>query len=298
MKPITEDTTETDFIDPDIALIGDYLARALTPEQAAALEARLGTDAAFYDKAEPLLLLFGKGLDFREVWASYEREHGTLDISMPDVPPRITAKREPMRWHGWQVFPGRRSLLQIAAVLALWLGGTRVYNATHRASVLPGIDSIDELLSSASTPVDPASVTEVRTPRGQILTFVLPDSSAVELRSNSRFGYGEVARIAYGMRATLIGEAAIEVSPRKRAMLVVTPVGTVFLMPGSYAIRTDFARGAIMVTVGRGHALLLGGAPTDVRLFGAGEFGWMREGMPEITTSGSQFPKLTGGVRQ
>jgi hypothetical protein len=293
MTPFIEHAAEADSIDPDIALLGDYLARALTPEQAEALEARLGTDAAFYEKAEPLLMLWGEGLDFRDVWARYEREHGETAIAMPERAPRIPARREPLRWHGWQVFPSRRSLLQIAAVLVLCVGGARVYYAAHMASMLPGVEGIDELLSTASAPVDPASVTEVRTNRGQMLTFVLPDSSGVELRSNSRFGYGEVARIAYGMRATLIGEAAIEVSPRKRAMLVVTPVGTVFLMPGSYAIRTDFARGAILVTVGRGRALLLGGAPTDLRLLGAGQFGWMRDGMPEIT-SGYQYPHLTG----
>jgi len=294
MNPIIEHAAETDVIDPDIALLGDYLARALTPEQSEALEARLAADAAFYEKAEPLLELWGSGLDFREVLERYQREHGAIDVAKSEPVPRTTIIREPKRWRGWRLYPGRRSLLQLAAVIVLVVGGAREYDAKHKAALQAEIaPDIAAFLLAAEVPIEPGALTEFRTNHGQTLTFTLADSSVVELRSNSRLSYGAVKRVAFGVRATLVGEAAIVVSARERAMLVETPAGRVLLTPGAYAIRTELARGAVLVTAARGHAMLLGATATAVRLIGAGQFGWIHEGEPQIT-SGYQYPPLNG----
>jgi hypothetical protein len=47
-----------DSDDRDLDLIADYLARELSPEAAAAVEERLATDLAFYEKAAPLFRVF------------------------------------------------------------------------------------------------------------------------------------------------------------------------------------------------------------------------------------------------
>src|SRR5688572_32788808 len=45
-------------VDPDIELLGDYLARELDPEQVAAVERRLVEDEAFRTRAAPLIALW------------------------------------------------------------------------------------------------------------------------------------------------------------------------------------------------------------------------------------------------
>ena len=45
-------------VDPDIELLGDYLARELDPEQVAAVERRLAEDEAFRTRAAPLIALW------------------------------------------------------------------------------------------------------------------------------------------------------------------------------------------------------------------------------------------------
>jgi hypothetical protein len=265
-------------IDPDIALLGDYLARELTDDQVAALEQRLATDDAFYEKAEPLLLLIGDGVQLRAMLAHHFPKS------------RVRAAREPLRWHGWQVFPSRRSLYQMAAVLLIF-GGVGVYKT---ASIIPvfasGLRDVLRVMAEPWAPPFGANAAEVRTRHGETKTITLPDSSVVELRSNSRLTWELSTRRALGVRANLIGEAAIEVSPNERGLEITSTIGAVLLTPGSYAVRADMARDAILVTVVKGHALLLGGTPLSSWLLGAGKFGWIHNHQPQAT-SGYQYPQ-------
>jgi hypothetical protein len=298
-------------IDPDIALLGDYLARDLSDEQVDALEQRLTTDPAFCEKAEPLFLLFGEGPDFRAMLARYQVElRGTeasaaplisaalpINAAAPTTAPvatteasRVRAAREPLRWHGWQVFPSRRSLWQMAAVLLIF-GGVGVYKT---ASIIPvpasGLRDVLRVMAEPWAPPFAANAAEVRTQHGETKTITLPDSSVVELRSNSRLTWELSDRRAFGVRASLVGEAAIEVNPHERGLEITSTIGAVLLAPGSYAVRADMARDAMLVTVVKGHALLLGGTPSTVWLLSAGKFGWIHNRQPQAT-SGYQYPQ-------
>ena len=110
-------------------------------------------------------------------------------------------------------------------------------------------------------------------PASETRTVVAADGSRITLRSHSRLTWHTREPWTIGGVATLVGEAAIEVSSKALAVLVSTPAGEVLLLPGSYALRSERGGWELNVTVVRGHAILSGGSLLALLPLGAGEYG-------------------------
>jgi hypothetical protein len=78
-------------IDPDIALTVDYLAGELPPDGEAAFRKRLVDDAAFFDKVEPVVVIWQMQWDLRAELARLTEEGaGAATVTRPQ-PPAIPA---------------------------------------------------------------------------------------------------------------------------------------------------------------------------------------------------------------
>ena len=260
--------------DQEIGLITDYLFNDLSRDDARQVETRLLSDSAFLDKAMPLIWIFGMKGELHQELVSFARTQ-----------PQLARPWYERRWRGWQIFPSRRSIAQMVAALVVCLGGSGVVVHAREASTVPDVTAL--LPGTAAPALDSATY---ETALGETKTFLLPDSSRVELRSHSRFTY-DSGKWVDDVR--LVGEAAFAVSPHSATLRVRTAEGDVFLRAGFYAVRTRPARAAVFVTVGSGHAALWGFTPLAWRFPSSGEFGWLHNGEPDVFFHGNdQFPTL------
>ena len=297
------DKTIPDGEDPEFALIADYLAGDLTPQNAEAFATRLLQDPAFMAKAEPLLTVFASGIDFRGALARAEARalqrtaeapvNAAAEGPVPESAPvsiattvRVLGSRlARLRPFGMRILPGRRSLRQMAAaaVILMMLAGV-----AKRDVLIGGFPFSPFALGYSSD--DPVVRMAFATRRGETQRVGLRDSSFAELRTRSRINWYGTGRFD---RVRMNGEVAFVLSRTARSVMVASPHGTILLRPGgSYAVRADAATRQMYVTVERGTAWLLGGAPTDVRrVTEADRFGLMRAQLTRDWTEAEGYPQ-------
>lgn len=265
-SPSDIDRPDIEPVDPDIALIGDYLARALPEAEAEAVEERMVHDEAFFTKISPILKVWSLPVGYRDRLARRK----IAERRLPSLSKRA------------------RVLLAVAAVLVALV----IPPAVRFISFLRHSDAIASgsgKLSSAKLESGAAAVTSV----GETRVFALDDFSSILLRPGSRFFYKQ-APGRPEVLASLEGEAEIIVSPTTHLMRLQTSVGSMVLMPGDYAVRCGAECEELLITVGRGTAILRASGSTPVVQIHAGEYGrFPRGGQPESTAGGDGYPILT-----
>jgi hypothetical protein len=276
-------------IDPDILLITDYLAGELSPEQEAVVEARLVDDEAFFEKVSPAILVWTMPIDFDEL------ESGG-DLEMPLSLPMTVPAPEPLA-----IAPKpRRSLRRriayysagsAAALLLLFLfaGGPGGVMATLFTG---SKDSADVRAGHAPKfEVQGGKVTETKA--GETVTDTLKNGALVTVRPGSRLQWRTPLFYMPVDEAALDGEAAFELPEGKGLVLLRTSVGNLKLSTGAFAVRCAPGCEAMLVTAGRGTAVLVDGMVRPILTIGAGQFARVpRKGAAELTKGGDDYPKL------
>jgi len=273
-----------DPVDPDIALMTDYLAGELSDEQADAVEDRLLTDAAFSKKVEPLITMWTSPVRFRasapEV-AHEARPNPVPNRSRQPASYALTPRRARFtrRNVGWTA----------AAALVLSLVAPTVQMGAYAAGA-----SQAAVLGKLDTKAANAEVGAfVSTNQNESRTVTLPNGSRVKLRPQSRLTWRPRAHLPRSIVATLKGEAVFEVTEAERVVFLGTMEGTVILRPGSYAVRCELGCTALRVTVGpQGRAYLNGASRLAWARLDAGEHGEVRYPYDPVHTTGHQYPEL------
>ena len=320
------DMKETDIeeIDPDIQLISDYLARALTNAEAEAVEDRMVEDDAFFEKISPILKVWSMPVSFRDRLAGREtvapgRADAALRVAGATSERAARPRSMPLSLRELEELYPRTPreppvLAQATALVGVSESRRRLPSLSKRARVMlavaavllalvipPAVRFISFLrhsdaiasgsgkLSSAKLESGAAAVTSV----GETRVFALDDFSSILLRPGSRFFYKQ-APGRPEVLASLEGEAEIIVSPTTHLMRLQTSVGSMVLMPGDYAVRCGAECEELLITVGRGTAILRASGSTPVVQIHAGEYGrFPRGGQPESTAGGDGYPILT-----
>ena len=189
-------------LDPDFALISDYVAGALSEIEAAAVRTRLDSDPAFRERAEPLLLAWqvptrtqpGTREALERRWLELRRRTG-----MPPVPGQIEdidrLAQFQARVEQRHANMLRERVMVFATVLVFLM-----------AIPLVGVWLSDR--PAAEPPTPSQLMEEIVARRG--VTGVLPDGSVAELVGQSTLRYA--TGFALGRTVELRGEAMFRVS--------------------------------------------------------------------------------------
>ena len=326
------DDLDDEEIDADIQLIGDYLARHLSDAESEAVEDRMANDEAFFEKISPILKVWTMPVSFRQRLAEREAREGgeaepvveaeqgramgarssrSMPLSLRELEelyprtPRTTAVAEqmpgPAPVHLPSSSPGSprrkrlpsvsgrtRFILEIAAVLVALVAPP----AVRYVNFLRHSDAI-AASTGGLTSLKLESGSKAETGPGETRVFALDDFSSVLLRPGSRFVY-RVALFGPTVLATLDGEAVITVSTETRVMLIGTSAGSVTLTRGQYAVRCSAGCDELLLTTGRGAAILRSENPRKILQIRTGEHGRLpKGGQPEATAGGDGYPALT-----
>ncbi|HVT38695.1 MAG TPA: FecR domain-containing protein [Gemmatimonadaceae bacterium] len=284
---------DDDLVDPDIALITDYLANELSAAESEAVEDRLLADEAFHEKVRPVIAMWTLPVRFRERIDSESRRDISSHVRLviPDAGPGAGSHASPTvpapRYRRLSV--GRAGWVA-AAALAL-IVARPVYEV--RAYAIAAGDA------AALARLDPPSAHRVMgafvsTRQGEEKTVAFPNGSHVTLRPQSRLAWRALGKFPRGIVATLKGEATIDVTDAERTVFVGTMMGGVILRPGIYAVRCELGCTAMRVTVGpRGRAYLNGTGLLEWVSLGAGEHGEVRYPHWPTHTNGYMYPEIT-----
>jgi hypothetical protein len=302
-----EDDEARGPVDPDIALITDYLARALSPEEAAAVEHRLKTDIAFYKKVAPVVKVWTMPVNFRERLARGEAEAvaGAKPapeaakvqpaipprgiVSEPDFPYEFPPKR-PFRHRLLAgVTMSARTAYAIAAVVTLFVGIPTVQYlrfSGHRQKEglgTQGVPTVETMSRGIA----------FETPAGPPRAVRFGDGSFVTLGPKSRFTY-QTGLPGAGLKGELDGEATIEVSKSDGMLFLKTSSWRALLTRGTYAVSCEIACAEVLITVGTGYADVQGDTTTAKVVLSKGQFARIpRGGAAERTSGGEGYPTIT-----
>lgn len=277
-------------VDPDIVLITDYLTGDLSPADAAAVEDRLVDDEAFFDKVAPVIKIWTMPMDFDEVDAGAALEVPlSLPMSVPEPEPTVVEppRRFSRRRRVAYVSMGAAAALLMALLFAGGPGGVM-------ATMFTGSKDRAEIRTGHAPTAEVAGGRLIETGAGETVTDTLRHGSLVTVRPGSRFQWKAVPLLTLSAdAAALDGEAAFEVPEGKGIILLRTSVGDVRLNAGAIALRCAPGCDAMLMTVGRGTAVLLDANQRPILTIGAGQFARVpRNGAAELTKGGDDYPKL------
>ena len=258
-RPDHDDEEDLLPVDKDIALITDYLARALSPEDRAEVERRLIEDIPFFNKVWPIIRIWQlpEAKRRRRARAQARAEADAPTTAPPrserpygDVPPPPRRVREstPLyvvkRASAWA---RRHPIMTVAALFLLFFGRPFGQELAYGAVVATAQDLAKQNVQASNPNVG----TYVETGHGETRTITLPGGSIVTLSPQSRFTYRTLDRwFMHGVIATLKGEAQIEVSDADGMMFLGTVGGGAAFLPGNYAARCELGCETLKVTVG------------------------------------------------
>jgi hypothetical protein len=310
-NPGREDEDERGPVDADIALITDYLARALSPEESAAVEHRLKTDIAFYKKVAPVVKIWTMPVNFRERLARAEAESASeaapaakavpqAPEAQAAVPPRgmvgepaVQYEFVPKRTFRDRLLSGvtmsAKTAYAIAAVVALFVGIPTVQYlrfSGHRQREGLGTQGVPTFETM------PRGIA-FETPAGPPRAVRFGDGSFVTLGPRSRFTY-QTGLPGTGLKGELDGEATIEVSKSDGMLFLKTSWWRALLTKGTYAVSCEIACAEVLITVGTGNADVQGDSATAKVPLSPGQFGRIpRGGAAERTSGGEGYPTIT-----
>lgn len=316
-------------IDPDIALISDYLSRDLTPAERTAVEQRLATDFDFYMKVSPLIRVWRMRAGFRQELreelarrdaarsvapearkddsaGAFQYPNATLRGRIRETAPapRLDAPEErasPVldevtarhirRGEFWYTLRNRSvTLMNVAAAASILLVGSTI--TWFKIGRTPNDSIITHQLVRASVE-GMQGPTVVETGPDQVKEIQLRGGSIVLLRPNSRLTYENILAPARGNLMALDGEMAVDVTMKDLVVSVRTSAGLVNLTPGRYAVRCEPSCAAMLVTVGVGFASMRRDSTQARFRIEAGEKGRLpRDGAPEKVEPGTGWPEL------
>lgn len=220
-------------LNPDMALLSDYMAGELPPERAAEVRERLDHDPEFRELAEPVLVAWTAPSltrplahdDLVRSWLELRERVGMPRID-PEVAPASTVPAVPPRErergrHGAFMRVAIAATLLIALALApfvgSWTGG--------------------------------ASPRVVRTPGNRAEVVMLPDASRITVGPSSRIEYPP--EFPAVRQVALEGEARFDVWPARVPFIVTTRLATVTVTGTSFSVHA-FGDEVAMVTVHEG----------------------------------------------
>lgn len=224
--------------DADYALITDFLAGELSPEDRARVEERLQTDARFRALAEPLIMIWN-------VPGPLDREEDLAD--------RVEAERS------WQMLKKRIDLEQVANYSPV----LQEKRATRRrglrvlfAAILTALGvGLYESFRPGWLPVPvPAVYEHTDAPAYEELSTRLPDETKVTLLAGTHLSYSRMFSSSYERTLNLDGEGTFVVPPGPGA-LVVHGRGVEVIAPhGRFTVQAYDAVPIAYVTVHEGMA--------------------------------------------
>jgi ferric-dicitrate binding protein FerR (iron transport regulator) len=279
------DDGDLEPVDPDFALIGDYLAKELPAEQMQAVERRLVEDGEFFEKVWPIVEIWQLPRYARQRRARARRKAQGLvpqRTQSPAAPP-LALLSDQDGGGGTQGRPrfsaktkswiGMAAAVAIAATGIVRLGPTMfsVANAGERASVADLRDSV-----------------QVETGRGETKVLTLAGGSRLIMRENSRITYkrfpGGFVNLAL---AAFDGELALELNNAGSYAYIRTSSGRALFTSGTYALRCKPGCAGMLVTVGVGSVQIRGDSGrADAVTLKDGEKGRVpKHGHPEKVTT-------------
>jgi hypothetical protein len=197
---------DMDPVDPDIALITDYLCRELPSEQARAVEARLTSDMAFYMKVGPLIKLWRMPVDWRARLSARAAERaaeaaaaapsaveaaGPKLVREPAIEYRLDEPLNEVRILGFtlpQADPLRatepddgKEPIDVKVVHSLVTGGWNMYKLAIAVWIVALIP-FSLYLRYGMTPHDPVATIIAPTAQATTPATVLPGSTLIEAK--------------------------------------------------------------------------------------------------------------------
>jgi hypothetical protein len=302
LKLADDDDKDLGPVDPDFALITDYLAKDLPAEQMEAVERRLRDDEEFFEKVWPIVRVWDLPRYARQRRARAVRKaQGFVperDLS-PAAPPLAilrSAQDDVRSAQGdAQGRPASRRPA-LSAKTTTWIG-----MAAAVAIAAVGIARFGPAMFSVANAADRAPVADIRdsiqveTGRGEIKVITLAGGSRLIMREKSRLTYKRFpAGVSLGL-AAFDGELALELNGVDRYAYIRTSSGRALFTPGNYALRCEPGCKAMLVTVGVGYGSIRGDSGrVDGVILHDGEKGRVpKHGHPEkVTTAGGKWPAL------
>lgn len=255
-------------IEPEIALITDYLAHELTPERAAAVEERLATDLDFYMYVAPII----------KAWRvpAHDRPDFYTGFAEP-LPMPSRARRYVVRF----AFAAIAVFVVFSTGMYLYVAGSGAVQ-DKRDDLTGRARSGDVQLGAATTSV-----------AGGSATVKLRHGSVVTLRGEALFKFTATPPVLpAAVFATLDGEAAFEITPKEGTVQVTTSAGQVWFGTGSYAVRCAPGCTAMLVTVAAGAARMKRDSSHQTFVLSGGEQGYFpRVGEPRKEPRGTDWPQ-------
>ena len=311
-----DDVLDIAPVDPDIALFADYLAHALSLEDAAAVEQRLEDDEEFFWKVGPLIKIWHHRKSFRTILAEYEdheqvRERARQHAIRPEPPrarPRpawvdyapaflgihrlyeIDEHLSPLP-HRWFSPTFRRRFAYMTAAASIGIVAFGLSTLGYTLYVSNGSDVRVQTVPLRAPTAQIINGTVVETKAGEVKELDFRGGSHLSLKPNSRLTFHYVGLSSRGISAALDGEAAVTITREDFAMRIVTSAGSTMLTPGNYAVRCAPGCDAMLLSVGAGMATLRADTAKASMSFRAGDRGRLpREGSPEKVTPGTNWP--------
>ena len=239
-------------LDPDFALISDYVAGELSPESEASVRQRLESDPEFRDRAEPLLL----------AWQLPRKV-------APMTPDELThAWLQLRRRAGRPVVPGQESLDISGDLSTVYRREKKARDRRVRSLALRAAALFIMLVGA------PVAVHEMFQDDSATETVTLPNGTVVTLKVGSTLSYGADSVIGaaagggaarWGGPVHLRGEGRFDVKPGAGTLRVFTDAAEVRADSSSFSMRTSDA-GASYIEVHSG-IVWVRGRPTDPRGF-------------------------------
>jgi ferric-dicitrate binding protein FerR (iron transport regulator) len=256
-----------DPIDPNVALITDYLARELTAEQSAAVEERLATDHDFYMDVAPII----------KAWQVSAHDRLDYHTGFADAPPSPSRARRYV------------ARIAFAAVAAFMVFGSAMFLYVSASGMVQ--NKRDELTGRAKSGDVQLGATTTSQAGGSA-TVTLRHGSVVTLRGEALFKFTATPPILpAAVFATLDGEAAFEITPKEGTVQVTTSAGAVYFGAGSYAVRCAPGCTAMLITVAAGAARVKSDSSDQTLVLSGGEKGYVpRVGRPRKEAVGDDWP--------
>jgi hypothetical protein len=270
-------------IDPEVALIIDYLTGSMAPDEAQRFEERLVEDEALFDKAAPIMRLWDHPVSAAAGTGLVVSDGGAASAGRSTT--RVKAPRA-FRW--------TKGAVAIAASLAIIALGISAL-ARSEVFTMANIRRIGAAMGIIEkTPVQERlpSMQKMTAPPDSSLRVRLPgDDVTVVLRPNAILTRMENPVVtALGLpdvRVWLAGEAVFEIRGRG-GLEVVTDAGRVMLLRGRFAIRCDDPCTEVQVTAAQGFAWFRTEGKDRVMMM-PGEYGRMTAAGAE-KTDGAGYP--------
>jgi len=292
-----EDDLEADTVlDADLLLVTEYLAGRLTPAEATAVERRFDDDPQFWENVEPLVSLLVMRAKYNLRYRG--EEHAAAPSPAPYVPLSPNDLYPGETWLDrlrLRIFSPLVAVGGLVIATVCGLGWVEVIHPIIRGfghAYAPGHVAVAELTQHRALTIGLNADSVVNTDAIETRDIPLDGGSRAIVRPGSRFSY----RIAGDPgtdyhRAALDGEELLDL---QQTWIISTDLAVLRIGPGLFAIRSDTAGDAVLLSVGSGTAVAW---PIEMRadsvVLYRGEYLRIPAKGPIMrSTTGEDFPSL------